>query len=139
MMMVGSSLCVLNLVTVFFFPRFGLTYTLRDMGAWHGVFSDRTASAKCMVFLLSPAIIFRRRRFNYRHLAYIALVLLMIGMARSATGRVISCIYIALIALISVLGRFGRRSSLLIGGAVLAVAALIAYFGLTYLPLYSRV
>ena len=66
MMMVGSSLCVLNLITVLFFPRFGLTYTLRDMGAWHGVFSDRTASAKCMVFLLSPAIIFRGRRFNYR-------------------------------------------------------------------------
>ncbi len=44
MMMVGSSLCVLSLITVFFFPRFGLTYTARDMGAWHGVFTDRTSA-----------------------------------------------------------------------------------------------
>jgi exopolysaccharide production protein ExoQ len=135
MMMVGSSLCVLNLITVFFFPRFGLTYTLRDMGAWHGEFSDRTAAAKCMVFLLSPAIIFRRGRFNYRQMLYIALVLLMIVMSRSATGRVISCVYIALMALISVLSRFGRRSALILGGAVLAVAASITYVALTYLPL----
>jgi O-antigen ligase len=134
-MMVGSSVCVLSLITVFFLPRFGLTYSARDMGAWHGVFGDRTSAGKCMVFLLSPAIIFRRRRFSYRLIVYIALVFLMIFMARSATGRVILCLYVALMAMISFLGRFGRRSSLLIGGAFLAAAALITYVGLAYLPL----
>jgi exopolysaccharide production protein ExoQ len=134
-MMVGSSICVLSLITVFFLPRFGLTYSARDMGAWHGVFADRTSAGKCMVFFLSPAIIFRRGRFNYRHIVYIALVFLMIFMARSATGRVILCLYVALMAMISFLSRFGRRSSLLIGGAFLAAAALITYVGLAYLPL----
>jgi exopolysaccharide production protein ExoQ len=134
-MMVGSSLCVLGLITVFFFPRFGVTYSARDMGAWHGVFTDRTTAGKCLVFLLSPAIIFRRRLFTRRHIAYIGLVLLMIFMARSATGRVISCAYVALMASISFLSRFGRRSSLLIGAAFLTAAALTIYFGLAYLPL----
>jgi O-antigen ligase len=105
------------------------------MGAWHGVFTDRTSAGKCLVFLLSPAIIFRRGRFNRRHVVYIALVLLMIFMARSATGRVISCLYVALMAMISFLGRFGRRSSLLIGFAFLTAAALITCGGLPYLPL----
>jgi exopolysaccharide production protein ExoQ len=135
MMMVGSSLCVLSLMTVIFLPRFGLTYSARDMGAWHGVFTDRTTAGKCLVFLLSPAIIFGRRRFSYRHIVYIALLLLMIFMAKSATGRVISCVYIALMATISFLSRFGRRSSLLIGSTFLAAGALITYLGLAYLPL----
>jgi exopolysaccharide production protein ExoQ len=134
-MMVGSSLCVLGLITVLFFPQFGLTYSARDLGAWHGVFTDRTSAGKCLVFLLSPAIIFRRRQFGYRHIVYIALVLLMIFMAHSATGRVLSCVYVALMAVISLLSRFGRRSSLLIGVAFLTAAALIIYFGLAYLPL----
>jgi hypothetical protein len=134
-MMVGSSLCVLSLITIFFFPHYGLTYTARDMGAWHGVSNDRTAAAKCMVFLVSPAIIFRRRLFKYRHMVYIALLLLMMFKARSATGRVVTCVYIALMVLISVLSRFGRRSSLIIGGASLTAAASITYFGLAYLPL----
>ncbi len=134
-MMAGSSLCVLSLITVLFFPRYGLTYTLRDLGAWHGVFTDRTAAGKCLVFLLSPAIIFRRRLFTYRLVAYIALVSLMIFMTRSATGRVISCLYIALMAMISFLSRFGRRSSLLLGAAFLIVAALTIFIGMAYLPL----
>jgi O-antigen ligase len=120
---------------VLFFPRFGLTYTARDMGAWHGVFTDRTSAGKCLVFLLSPAIIFRRGQFNYRHIVYIALVLLMIFMAHSATGRVIFCLYVALMAMISFLGRFGRRSSILIGAAFLIVSALSIYIGMAYLPL----
>lgn len=134
-MMTGTSICVLSLITVLFFPRFGLTYTARDMGAWHGVFTDRTSAGECLVFLLSPAIIFRRRLYNRRHVVYIALVLLMIFMARSATGRVISCLYVALMAMISFLSRFGRRSSLLIGAAFLTAAALIICVGLPYLPL----
>jgi exopolysaccharide production protein ExoQ len=134
-MMTGSVLCFLSLITVFFLPRFGLTHSARDLEAWHGVFPDRTSAAKCLVFLLSPAIIFRGRRFSNRHIVYIAVVLLMIFMAKSATGRVISCIYVALIATISFLSRFGRRSSLLIGAAFLAVGALVAFVGLAYLPL----
>jgi O-antigen ligase len=59
----------------------------------------------------------------------------MIFMARSATGRVISCLYVALMAMISFLSRFGRRSSLLIGAAFLTAAALIICVGLPYLPL----
>ena len=133
-MMAGLSLCVLSLILVFRFPQFGLTPSSRDMGAWHGAFSDRTTAAKCLVFFLSPALIFRRRSFSYRHLIYIALLLVLIFMTRSATGRVLSCFYIALMAMISILSRFGRRSSLLIGGAILAAAALIACIGLPFLP-----
>jgi exopolysaccharide production protein ExoQ len=133
-MMAGSSVCVLSLITVFFFPQYGVTHTARDLGAWHGVFTDRTAAGKCFVFLLSPAIIFRRRLFGYRHMIYIALMSLMIFMAHAATARVILLFYIGLMAVIGFSSNFGRRSSLIILCTFLAGAAFIIYVGIAYSP-----
>jgi exopolysaccharide production protein ExoQ len=133
-MTAGSLLCVLSLVMVFFFPQFGLSYTARDMGAWHGVFTDRTTAAKCSVFLLSPAIVFRRGRLSYSHLIYIALMSLTIFMAHSATARVVLIAYIALMVLLRVSGMFGRRSSFLVIGIFLVTTALIISAGLPFLP-----
>ena len=42
-----------------------------------------------LLYLLSPAIIFRRRSFNNRHMIYILLMLIMVLMAHAATARVI--------------------------------------------------
>ena len=70
-------------------------------GAWNGVFGDRTSAGKILVFLLSPAIIFRRRSFSYRHMIYIALMSLMIFMAHATTARIVLLLYIAFMASMS--------------------------------------
>jgi exopolysaccharide production protein ExoQ len=133
-MMVGVSVSVLCLFTVIFFPQYGVLYWSEGT-PWNGIFGDRTQAAKCLVFLLSPAIIFRRgSSFSYRHIIYIALMSFMIFMAHAMTARVLLLAYIALMASMSVSRKFGRRSSLLILGMFLAAAALIVCFGLRYLP-----
>jgi O-antigen ligase len=129
-MMGGVSVSVVCLILVFFFPQYG---TLHG-GAWRGMFGDRTQAAKCFVFLLSPAIIFRRRSFSYRHMIYIALLSLMIFMEYAMTARILLLVYIALMASISVSSKFGRRSSLLIIGMFLAAAALLVCIGLPFFP-----
>ena len=134
MMMAGVSISVLCLIMVFLFPQFGVNQSARDGVAWTGLFSDRTSTGKCMLYLLSPAIIFRRRSFNYRHMIYILLMLIMVFMAHAATARVILLLYIALMISMSVSRKFGRRSSLLIIGMFLAAAALIALVGFQFLP-----
>ena len=70
-----------------------------------------------MLYLLSPAIIFRRRSFNYRHVLYIAACCYSWSSWRTPRpARVILLLYIALMASLAVSRKFGRRSSLLIGG-----------------------
>jgi len=129
-MMGGVSVSVLCLIMVFFFPQYG---TLHGT-IWRGIFGDRTQAAKCLVFLLSPAIIFRRRSFSYRHMIYIALMSLIIFMEYAMTARILLLVYIALMASISVSSKFGRRSSLLIIGMLLAAAALLVCIGLPFFP-----
>jgi exopolysaccharide production protein ExoQ len=134
MMMAGVSISVLCLIMVFLFPQFGVNQSARDGLAWIGLFTDRTLTGKCMLYLLSPAIIFRRRSFNNRHMIYILLMLIMVLMAHAATARVILLLYIALMASMSVSRKFGRRSSLLIVGMLLAAGTLIALVGFQFLP-----
>jgi exopolysaccharide production protein ExoQ len=134
MMMAGVSLSVLSLIMVFLFPQFGVNQSARDGLAWTGLFTDRTSTGKCMLYLLTPAIIFRRRSFNNRHMLYILLMLIMVFMAHAATARVILLFYIALMISMSLSRKFGRRSSLLIIGMFIAAGALIAVVGLPILP-----
>jgi exopolysaccharide production protein ExoQ len=133
-MMAGASIAVLCLIMVFLFPDVGVVHSARDGMAWCGLFTDRTSTGKCMVFLLSPAIIFRRRSSPYQHAIYILLLLIMVFMAHAATARVISLLYIALMASIRISSKFGRRSALLITGIFVGVGALIVGVGVQFLP-----
>jgi exopolysaccharide production protein ExoQ len=133
LMMGGGSVSVLCLIMVIFFPQYGVLHSSHG-AAWHGLFGDRTQAAKCFVFLLSPAIIFRRKSFGYRHLIYIALMSLMIFMAYAMTARLVLLVYIALMASISVSSKFGRRSSLVVLGMFLAALALFVCIALPFFP-----
>ena len=133
-MMAGVSVSVLSLIMVFLFPQFGVTESARDGLAWCGLFTDRTSAGKCMVFLLSPALIFRRRSRNYQLVIYILLLSVMTFMAHAATARIITVLYIAFMASISFPRKFGRRSSLLIVGTLLVAGASTVCVGLQFLP-----
>ena len=98
MMMTGLSISILSIITVFLFPQYGVMQSARDGVAWIGVFADRTSTGKCMLYLLSPAIIFRRRSLQLSpHDLYLAMSI-MVFMAHAATARVILLLYIALMA-----------------------------------------
>ncbi len=77
-----------------FFPRFGLyNVEVRTAGSWRGVFTDRTAAAKSLTFLLSPALVFGYRRFSLWRVAYILLVGTSIVMAHAVTALIICSFY----------------------------------------------
>jgi exopolysaccharide production protein ExoQ len=133
-MLTGGSLCVFSLILVFIFPQFGVIHGPLHPGAWHGIFGDRTTAAKCAVFLLSPAIIFRRKSFNYRHITYVALMALFIFMAQATTARIVLLFYVALMAAIHISEKFGRRSSLVITGGVLVAVVVVVCIGLPFIP-----
>jgi O-antigen ligase len=131
--MAGAILALLGLLTVAFLPQFGLIRYAHG-ATWNGVFGDRTTAGKYLVFLLSPALVFRRRPFSYSRIIYIAVLSLMTFMAHAMTARIVLLFYAAFMATIEISKRFGRRSSLLIVGATLTAAALIVCIGLPYLP-----
>jgi exopolysaccharide production protein ExoQ len=133
-MMTGVVIAVSGLIMVFLFPQFAVAQSVRDGIAWTGLFSDRTTTGKTMVFLLSPALIFRRRSITYYHLAYIALIAFLVFMAHAATARVITILYLGLMAAVYLYGRFGRRSSLIIAGLLLSLGVLVASVGVLFLP-----
>jgi exopolysaccharide production protein ExoQ len=120
---------------VIFLPQFAVVSTARDPLAWQGVFSNRSGAAKCMVFLLSPALTLRRGSFRYRHVIYIALMSLMIFMAHAMTARVVLLAYVLFMVLIRLFTSFGRRSAPLICSLLVAAAAVTVFFSLPLLPL----
>jgi len=132
--MTGASICVLSLITVFLFPQSSIMRSARDGVAWIGVFHDRTTAGKCMLYLLSPAIIFRRQSLRYRHVIYILIMSCMVVAAHAATARILLLLYVAWMTAIAVSGRFGRRSLLLMAGIFLVAGVLIAAAGVQLLP-----
>ena len=99
-----------------------------------GVFTDRTSAGKCMVFLLSPALIFRRRSRNYQLVIYILLMSVMVFMAHAATARVITLLYIAFMASITYLPQVRTAILASYRWYVLVAGASMVCVGLQFLP-----
>ncbi len=134
-MMAGLAIAIVGLAMVFLTPQFAVAHSARDGVAWTGLFSDRTTTGKTMVFLVSPAIVFVRKTFRYRHIFYVLLLSLLVFMAHAATARVILIFYIALMAAIRLYITFGRRSSVVIAGIFAAVGGVVISVGLLLSPL----
>jgi exopolysaccharide production protein ExoQ len=142
-MLTGASVCILGWVLVVFPPHIGLyNADVRTVGSWRGIFPDRTSAAKCLTFLLSPALIFGyERRFTYRRLAYILLVGTSIVMAHAVTALFIGFVYTLFMAVLYLARRLERRTALVlglvgiptcalvIGGCLPYVSDLLAFFG----------
>jgi exopolysaccharide production protein ExoQ len=133
-MMAGLFIAVVGLFMVVVSPQYAVAHSGRDGTSWVGLFTDRTSTGKAMVFLLSPAIIFARKEFKYRRAAYILLLLFLVFMAHAATARVISVIYICLMAGIRLYTKFGRRSSIIVAAVLGLAGAAVASTAIVFLP-----
>jgi exopolysaccharide production protein ExoQ len=132
-MTAGFLLAVLGLMTVILLPRFGVMRSAHGL-AWNGVFGDRTTAGKSLVFLLTPAVILRRRSFDYRKVIYIGLMSLMIFRTDAMTARILAFVYVALMSLLGITRQFGRRSSLIIVGISLVTVLVGVCLALPHLP-----
>jgi exopolysaccharide production protein ExoQ len=139
----GVVCCVLGLITVVLFPRFGLVHNdLRSGVGWQGIFIDRTTAAKCLVFLLSPALIFPIQWRKPSRVLYIVLLSLMIIMAHSVGSIFVLCIYVGFLVSLRFMRKLDPRACLVViilGFAVALPVAISAYeYGPIILKAFGR-
>ncbi len=137
----GIVVCLLGLIMVTFFPQFGLVddQDPRTIGAWRGIFIDRTNAAEEMVFMLSPAIIGWGRRFKSGQILSIVLLLAMIIKAQAVTAFIALFCFILFLACLRFCRRVEPRQSkaFVVFGSF--VTAVLAITGSRYLPEILRV
>ncbi len=132
-MLTGTAVCILGLVLVIFFPRYGVAnFEVRTAGSWRGLFTGRTNAANCLTFLLSPALVFGYRRFNLWRVAYILLVGTSIVMAHAVTALIICSFYTLFMVLIYLARRLERRTALVLAMVGMPFCALVIYLGVPY-------
>jgi exopolysaccharide production protein ExoQ len=142
-MMTGVSMCVLDLIVVVLFPQYGRSPDLgRDAGAWNGLFIDRNASAKCLTFLLSPALVFGHRGRRHWRWAYILLLFGSIVMTRAFSALVVLFLYSLFVIALQIFRKLERKAvvavsmillivslSAIAGGITLYTQNLFGFFG----------
>ena len=88
MQLAGTIAVVLTVLTVAFFPAFGLNGRQGATGEWEGIYAGKNVCAMAMMFLLMPALYRKPATLQGRVLRniYILAVLGVIAMTRSRTG-----------------------------------------------------
>jgi exopolysaccharide production protein ExoQ len=132
--MTGLFMAIVGLFMVFVTPGYAVAHSGRDGTSWVGLYTDRTSTGKGMVFLLSPAIIFARKEFRFRRVAYILLMLFLIFMAHAATARVITILYFGFMAGIKLFTKFGRRSSIIVAVVLGLTGLAVVSTAMVFLP-----
>jgi len=119
MMMLGTTLAILSALMIVAFPQYGLVQQTAHHGVWQGIFAEKNDAAKNWLFLLTPVC--NRRIFQPRSMIYASMILLFLGMTKSATAIVAFAIYAAFMMCLP----FFRRLSLRRAAFSIAVVAVI--------------
>jgi O-antigen ligase len=130
--MAGCLVCLMGLVLIVFFPQFALSHDIRNGGVWKGIFIDRTSAAKCLVFLLSPALVFGYRRLSYSRMAYICSLAVFIVMAHAVTALIVVCCYSFFMAMLYFLRRLEQKAALVLGAVCIAICLLLIFAAIPY-------
>jgi O-antigen ligase len=108
MMMLGTALAILSVVMIVAFPEYGLVQQTAHHGVWQGIFSEKNDAAKNWMFLLTPVC--NRRIFQPRSMLYAGMILLFLGMTKSATAIVAFAVYVAFMMCLPFFKRLSLRS-----------------------------
>lgn len=111
MMKAGVVIALLSLFLVVVFPDFGLAHDPSRPGAWEGIFFNRTAAAKCLVFLLSPALTFWIKGFAGKRILYLLLLGGMLIQARTVTSIIVTAAFVLFLVLLHFGRALGARAS----------------------------
>jgi O-antigen ligase len=127
---VGFIICFFGLIMVFFFPHYGVSSSdPRSVGAWLGLYPDRTGQAKYTVFFFSPAILFAASRSRWRNYVYGALFLTFIVMAKAVTALGVTSCFIAIMLLVQVSRRLERKTALFFGTIIGIICLTFVFAG----------
>ena len=125
----GVVVCLLSAITVLLFPKHGVDVSApRTAGAWMGIFQDRVTSAKCSVYLLSPALIFGPWRRRWLMLVYIAAMLIFIVEAKAVSSLFVTAVFVSFMIVLHVGRRLERRTALFLGAIFTFVLLIVSMF-----------
>lgn len=141
MLLVGYVAAAGSIFLVFVFPQYGLqSRGAYALGAWEGIFGQKNICGLEMLILLLPAL-FVQLTGTYTKIlraGYIATVLVIIAMTRSAGAWVLSSLCLAFVALLKLTTRMAKKDAVAVlfvtAGAIAAVGviALANYETLMY-------
>jgi O-antigen ligase len=132
-MLVGCVAAAGSLLLIVFFPQYGLqSRAFYALGAWEGIFGQKNICGLEMLILLLPAFFVKLTGIYARMLrgAYVAIVLGIILMTRSAGAWIITSLCLGFVALLKLSARMAKKDVILIAVAAaftLITAGLIAW------------
>ena len=126
---VGSVLLALG------FPRLGLDASTGHQGNWQGVFTQKNACGRAMVF--ATAVVLAQGQLTLRRTASLLLFLAVLGMSGSRGAWGIEALLLLLACCHALLTRFARPSRLGLATLVLTCAVTLAGLAKLYLPVLA--
>jgi len=131
----GVSVSLASLLLVALAPDQGISHPPGAPGSWNGIFIDSRAAAKCLTFLLSPALVFdsgtSERPFR---IFYIVFLGVMIVMTRAATPLVIIPAYLLLMGILRVRRALDARLTVAFAMTGFVVACIVLFVAYNELP-----
>jgi O-antigen ligase len=118
---------------VFVFPQYGIQSRGQyALGSWQGIFGQKNICGLEMLTLLLPAFFVKlnHRYGSFLRVLYIATVLLIIAMTRSAGAWIVTALCLTFIALLKVTEQMKRKDAALLsfGATVVVIIAAAAAF-----------
>ena len=130
----GLVVCLAGLFLAVVLPKYGAAHDARSLGAWRGIFSNRTAASKVLVFLLTPGFVSWGKKVSANQVSYVLLVTLMLIQLHAVSSFVVLACYLATLAFLRLARVIGRRLSLALFTSITIVGTLLATFTVAYLP-----
>jgi len=138
-MLVGCVAAAGTIFLVFAFPQYGLqSRGVYALGAWEGIFGQKNLCGLEMLILLLPAFFVKLTGITARILrgGYIAIVVGIIVMTRSAGAWIVSALCLAFVALLKLTARMARKDAAIV---VLVAAGAAVAVGLIVLANYNTI
>ena len=129
------ALAVSSAILALGFPRLGLDASTGHFGNWQGVFSQKNACGRAMVF--ATAVVLAQGRVTLRRAASLAVFLLVLAMSGSRAAWIIEALLLVVAACHALLGRLERGSKVGLATLVLAASVLTVALGKLYFPLLA--
>ena len=126
-LLVGTAAAISSLLVIVFFPQYGLqSRALITFSAWQGIFSQKNTCGEAMTFLLLAGFFVetKTRPAKFFRIAYVAVVLLIIVMSRSAGAWVICASCILFILIMQLFARMPRKDVAVVALILVGIALL---------------
>jgi O-antigen ligase len=125
-----------SIVLALFFPSIGLEASTGHFGNWQGIFTQKNACGRAMVF--ATAALLSHGRMNAWRCAWMLLFLFVLVMSGSRGAWVIEAALFACYGIVRVIERFTPSSRQMLVGGTIVTATICAVIAWLYFPVFAH-